>query len=69
MSRTRCHGPDNHTPTCRLGRPLCRWRRAKNPKYAVCNCTAEHFPHRAGWCKGDDMPRLLRTSERKRRAA
>ena len=45
-----CWGPKpgQHVKGCRLGRPLCRWRRATNPKRRVCECPAYWFPHRIG---------------------
>lgn len=53
MSRPRrCWGPlpSQHAEGCRLGRPLCRWRRREAEKYRVCECGAVPFPHRRGWC-------------------
>lgn len=46
----RCFGPrdEQHACGCRRGRPLCRWRRATNPKRRPCFCPAYHFPHRDG---------------------
>ena len=43
-----CHGrrPEQHARGCRRGRPLCRWRRAENPKRRACGFDAYHFPHR-----------------------
>jgi len=38
----------SHAPGCRLGRPLCRWRRAESPKHRPCLCSAYPFPHRPG---------------------
>jgi hypothetical protein len=47
VRRPRCSGPHRHIKSCRPGRPLCRWRRDK-----PCNCDAAPFPHRRGWCEG-----------------
>lgn len=56
----KCHATKERTPSgvritgewhakgCRRGRPLCRWKRATNPKRCVCRCEAYHFPHRDG---------------------
>lgn len=43
-----CWGPakGQHVKACRLGRPLCRWRRKLSLKYQACTCGAYHFPHR-----------------------
>jgi hypothetical protein len=43
-----CYGPGahQHAKGCRLGRPLCRWKRAQNPKRRPCGCGAYWFPHR-----------------------
>jgi hypothetical protein len=45
---TICFGPDacQHKKGCRLGRPLCRWMRAKRGK--PCWCGAYKYPHRKG---------------------
>jgi hypothetical protein len=43
--RPRCWGPTHHVRDCRLGRPLCRWRRREK---GLCYCDALHYPHRMG---------------------
>jgi hypothetical protein len=54
MAKKQCWGPDKnqHIRGCRLGRPLCRWMRNKNPKRRRCDCPAYWFPHRfnSGYC-------------------
>lgn len=41
----KCWGPEDakHRKGCRLGRPLCRWRRREK---GLCRCEAYHYPHR-----------------------
>lgn len=48
MCRKTSNGIEVHDRGCRLGRPLCKWRRSRNPKRKACGCGVYHFPHRAG---------------------
>lgn len=47
---SKCFGPElakvTHSKACRLGRPLCRWRRKM--RWGVCLCGSYAYPHRLG---------------------
>lgn len=62
----KCWGPEpeKHRKGCRLGRPLCRWRRRQA---GLCHCEYLPYPHNGRSCKG--VPAVILESPSYRRTA
>ncbi len=65
-----CWGPaaEQHSISCRPGRPLCRWRRKDTP---LCHCDKYPYPHRdnSGVCNDDAAYLAMLMKPRNRYAA